>query len=443
MEKIEDICMQSLAGIISRMASDPSSYAVNPGRDFTRNRILPFDKLMWGIMAMEGNSLNKELFDIFNMKGDAPFISKSVFVQQRNKLKHEAFERLFRDFNRETSPYDSALFNGYRLLAVDGSDLNIACNPDSDTYFGPECNRSDKGFNQFHLNVMYDLMNCVYTDAVIQPAPKEHEVEAARIMIRRLPESDSRSIIIADRGYASLDLMATVRDKKADFLFRIPNGLLTELRDMPDADFDIDLGFTIVTDQKKETRELRKQGKVKWLPGLSTKGKTKKKVTWFHPSPYRMELRVVRFRLDTGEYETIATSLEREEFSVALLKELYHKRWGIETSFRELKYAIGLTSFHARKEESIKQEIYARLVVYNFCTRITNSIVTEQKEDNIYEYQINVTQAVHICLCLLKHRLYGDIRSMIRKYIEPIRPGRKDTRKIKPKGAVCFNYRVA
>ena len=25
-------------------------------------------------------------------------------------------------------------------------------------------------------------------------------------------------------------------------------------------------------------------------------------------------------------------------------------RWGIETSFRELKYAVGLTSFHSKKE---------------------------------------------------------------------------------------------
>ena len=33
------------------------------------------------------------------------------------------------------------------------------------------------------------------------------------------------------------------------------------------------------------------------------------------------------------------------------IKELYHMRWGIETSFRELKYAIGLTSFHSKKRD--------------------------------------------------------------------------------------------
>ena len=38
-------------------------------------------------------------------------------------------------------------------------------------------------------------------------------------------------------------------------------------------------------------------------------------------------------------------------------------RWGIETSFRELKYAIGLCCLF-KKGEYIMQEIYARLILY-------------------------------------------------------------------------------
>ena len=53
------------------------------------------------------------------------------------------------------------------------------------------------------------------------------------------------------------------------------------------------------------------------------------------------------------------------EFSTEEIKELYALRWGIETSFRELKYAVGLTSFHSKKHEYIIQEIWARLLLYN------------------------------------------------------------------------------
>ena len=123
--------------------------------------------------------------------------------------------------------------------------------------------------------------------------------------------------------------------------------------------------------------------------------------------------------------------------------ELYHLRWGIKTSFRTLKYAIGMTSFHAKKEESIKQEIFARLMMFNFCSRIANSIIVEQKDDNTYSYKVNFTQAIHICFAYLKKQLKIDIRDLRKRYIEPVRPGREDERKIKPKSAVFFIYRVA
>ncbi|WP_306756916.1 transposase [Agathobacter rectalis] len=61
---------------------------------------------------------------------------------------------------------------------------------------------------------------------------------------------------------------------------------------------------------------------------------------------------------------------------------IYHLRWGIETSFRELKYAIGLTSFHARKPDFIKQEIYARLLLYNYCELITTHVIKQMKNND-------------------------------------------------------------
>jgi len=41
------------------------------------------------------------------------------------------------------------------------------------------------------------------------------------------------------------------------------------------------------------------------------------------------------------------------------LKLLYFARWGIESSFRKLKYTIGMSNFHAYKPKYIKQEIFA------------------------------------------------------------------------------------
>ena len=80
-----------------------------------------------------------------------------------------------------------------------------------------------------------------------------------------------------------------------------------------------------------------------------------------------MKMRVIRFPITQGSYECIITNLPQNKFNSDEIKRLYAKRWGIETSFRELKYALGLTRFHSKKPEYIMQEIWSRMTLYNFC----------------------------------------------------------------------------
>ena len=63
-----------------------------------------------------------------------------------------------------------------------------------------------------------------------------------------------------------------------------------------------------------------------------------------------------------------------------ILKIAKHQRWGIETGFRELKYILGLSAFHSKQENSILQEIYARLVMYNFSMLIAQHVKPKEKD---------------------------------------------------------------
>lgn len=116
-----------------------------------------------------------------------------------------------------------------------------------------------------------------------------------------------------------------------------------------------------------------------------------------------------------------------------------------KTSFRELKYAIGLTSFHARKPDFIKQEIYARLLLYNYCELITTHVIKQMK-NNDKTKQVNFTIAIYICREYLRNKRNlspPDVINLIEKHVLPVRPGRKDPRKVKPQASVSFLYRVA
>ena len=158
---------------------------------------------------------------------------------------------------------------------------------------------------------------------------------------------------------------------------------------------------------------------------------------------YEFNCRVVRFKISDDKYETIITNLSREEFSMEEIREIYNMRWGEETSFRELKYAIGLNALHAKKRKLIQQEIYARMIMYNFCQRIVQEIKIPKQDRNKYTYRVNFTKSIHIIREFLRKKggKNPPVEYLIAKEILPIQPNRKYKRHVKPKTVVCFNYR--
>lgn len=157
---------------------------------------------------------------------------------------------------------------------------------------------------------------------------------------------------------------------------------------------------------------------------------------------YQLPLRILRFKLNDDSYEAIITTLSREEFSMDEIKKIYHIRWGIETAYMHLKYAIGLNHLHSRKKEFILQEIFAKLTMYNYCEKITRSIVVEESVGNKHIYQVNISMAFHICLKYYKSEKIN-IRELIKKYILPIRKDRAYPRKVRRRSFIHFNYRIS
>lgn len=100
-------------------------FSKQPEKDFRRNRKLPFPKLISFLLAMEGGTLTTELLKRFGCSPDTA--SASAFVQQRSKLAPETFPALFDLFVRKTQPIK--LYKGFRLLAADGSDIQIPNDP--------------------------------------------------------------------------------------------------------------------------------------------------------------------------------------------------------------------------------------------------------------------------------------------------------------------------
>ena len=250
-----------------------------------------------------------------------------------------------------------------------------------------------------------------------------------------------KAIFIADRGYESYNGFEHVVHSGHKYLIRVrdiesQSSITKSLGPFPDGEFDVDVSRMLTL---KQTKMIKACPDVyKFVPKNMRFDFMNKQNPW-----YEFNCRVVRFKITENTYETVITNLSREEFLMEEISEIYDMRWGEETSFRELKYAIGLNALHAKKRELIQQEIYARMLMYNFCQRIVQEIKIPKKDKIKYTYQVNFTRSVHIIREFLRKKggKNPPVEHLIAKEILPIRPGRKYKRHVRPKTVVYFNYR--
>lgn len=424
-----------LFNIINKIGSKATWFSKKPGIYFTRNRKLDLITILKFMFFMEGNTLNVELMKYFNFKESIP--TSSALIEQRKKIHLDTFKYIFKSFTNTIEC--NKTYKGYRLLACDGSNLNYACDiKDKSTYVKHPLSHG-KGHNSLHLNTLYDLQNKIYIDADIQNLKEINEYRSLIKMINR-SNMQNNDIIIADRGYESYNMFANIENINCNYLIRVKdiysNGILSSLS-LPDTEFDIIKTLVLTNKQTKKVKNTIHN--YKFLPSNCTFDFLDKD-NFYYP----ITLRILRFKLPNDKYECIITNLNQNEFNTADIKKLYNMRWGIETSFRELKYNIGLINFHSKNKELILQEIYIKLTLYNFCQAIMSQISIKQKNTK-YLYEIDRSTAFMLCRKYLKDDKLNVKRltTLILEHLHPVRLGRSDKRKLRTKGCVSFTYRIA
>ena len=213
MQKYCNTVKNKLNMLIQNMEKNVSNFVIDPKRNFVRKSELSFSKTMKFILGMRSQTLNKELMDFYGF--DSKMVSVSAVVQRRSKILPAAFQHLFHKFNESFS--QTCFFHGYRLYAVDGSDIHIPTIPDDkETFY--RANDDAKGYNLMHLNALYDLMNRRYIDAVLQDSRNENEHSALISMVKNIK---CDSIIVADRGYEAYNNIAHLENNGLKYVIRI------------------------------------------------------------------------------------------------------------------------------------------------------------------------------------------------------------------------------
>jgi hypothetical protein len=202
------------------------------------------------------------------------------------------------------------LYKGHRLLSVDGSTINLPVNEKTRQLYGTFNNQ--KQTNDVVLgrvSIMYDVLNEMVLDGKLCPY-KTGEIPLSQEHFKFAKEGD---IIIMDRGYPSFESMYTMQKKKIHFIYRCKTDFSNQVNK-----FYVSKEDDVIVQIKP-----KQNGSFKDLP--YNKEKT-------------IEVRLMRIELSSGETEILMSSLlDNATYPHGDFKELYFKRWGIETYYNRFK----------------------------------------------------------------------------------------------------------
>ncbi len=386
---------------------------------FTRNRCLSFVVVVMFLLNFIKRALQDELDEFFKLENGEMVavreVTKSAFSQARKKLKAEAFIEL----NTVQVDYFYEHFSierwyGFRLLATDGSTVQLPEEADLIAHFGLWGHGPVARVSQ-----LFDVLNEVTVEALIGPKSKG-EREFAALHFYKIGSAD---LVLLDRGYPAFWLFSLILWHEANFCARLPIGVW----DVVDQFVASGLQEQIV--DLHPCHKAIKECQARNLP----------------PQPFKV--RLLRIELDKGQVEVLITSLlDMIQYPHSVFKDLYHNRWPIEEDYKVIKPRLQVENWSGKSVLSIYQDFHAKLFTKNLTAILAQPAqiaVKQQSQSKKYTYQINFTQALSkmkdTVVLLLQ---LSDISSILSRLwqamtrtIEPIRPGRKYLRRklIKPK----------
>ena len=433
------IVKRKLDSAISDISDISWLYSQDPNSDFSRKRKLPMDSMFRLLLKFSGKSLQNELsaYYISPERVYQNIPTKSAFTQQRQKLLWEGCYALFRAFT-DSLPY-LKLFDGYRLLACDGSTVSIPRN-EKESEYSVKTREDHKSFNQLHINGLFDILNRIYIDAIVDPGWNRRESAALITMVNHLDNPES-AIILADRGFEGYNTIAHMIESMTHFVIRAKdlnsNGFLHTLHLPPEGEIDIDVNKILTC---KRNKIYQNDDRYAWIHRRAF-------TLWNASDFYAVQFRLVRIKLSDGSYECLVTNLPRNKFSPKKLKKLYHLRWGIENAYRDLKYTVDLLHFHGKSARNVLQEIFCSLTMFNYCAYLcVHADILLIRKGTKYRYKVNFANAVGPC----RSYLHGSISEMelldrLRLAPTPIRPDRHVPRpsRLNEQSSREFNYRAS
>jgi hypothetical protein len=271
--------------------------------------------------------------------------AKSALVQARARLGAAPLRLLFEQAAQPlaTEHTPGAWYRGLRVLAIDGSCLDVADTPANAAAFGRPGTGRGQGVGAFPQVRLVALAECG-THAITKVAIGPYTIGEITLAPQVLEQLGPGMLTLADRGLLAVELWRQACSTGAALLWRAKTGTT---------------GHALPVDQELADGS--------WLSRLDAGGHRRRDPR----GP--IVVRVLDYSLeDPGRpghrqrYRLVTSILDPAEAPAGELAALYHQRWELEGALDELKtHQRGPRAVLGSKTpQGVEQEVYAHLLVH-------------------------------------------------------------------------------
>ena len=315
------------------------------GRTEQRRRSLPARSMAYFAMGMALHSegsyedvlalISDGVAWVHREEGAGRLANKAAISHARDRLGPEPmallFERVARPMATEETP--GCWLAGRRLVAIDGTCLDLPDTPANDAFFGrPGVTKGERSaFPQARVVALAECGTHAMFEAVVGPYTTSENALSGELLARLRPGM----LCLADRGFYSFTAWRDAAATGADLLWRVKDNLKLEVvTDLPDGSWLAEVFHSTRDRARRDPRTVRV-----------------------------IEYTIEDGREPTGPYRLLTTILDPSEAPAAELAAAYAQRWEIETAFDELKtHQRGPRAvLRSKSPDLVTQEIWGHL----------------------------------------------------------------------------------
>lgn len=273
-------------------------------------------------------------------------VSKSSISTLRSRIGWRPLRDLMRTCClplADAKRHPQAFHAGLRVVAMDGSRLELADERDNEQAFGrPGSRTGHAGYPQAQCVVLSECLTHAILAADIGPY-RGDEWELCRTLLGAL---EPGMLCLADRGFSGYKHWSEALRTGAQLLWRASDGRLLPVQQMlADGSYLCQISPATGQDELLDTQPLTVRVIEYQLPGL--------------PQDDAAQGRPQRYRL-------LTSLLDANRWPAQELAALYHQRWQVEAVFDELKTHLrqGRRTLRSKTAELVRQEFYGWVLAH-------------------------------------------------------------------------------